>query len=206
VIAEAALAPVHNRRLRSRDRRRQIVRVASDLLALRGVDHVRIPEVAASAGVTRAVVYRFFPSRQALLGAVLEDFRRDLEQRFAERAALLRGARRVTNAIVQSFVMACCDAIDAAGAGGFILLNMDGPDPELASMSRATRAALNQPWLARVANVTRASGPMLSAVSAMAVASSRAVLTLYIERRITREQAVEALARGTRALLAEFRD
>ena len=101
--------------------------------------------------------------------------------------------------------MACCDAIDATGAGGFILLNMDGPDPELAALSRATRDALNRPWLARVANVTRAPAPMLSAVSAMAVSSSRAVLMLYVEKRITREQAGEALTRGTRALLAEFR-
>jgi AcrR family transcriptional regulator len=204
VNAEAALAAGPNRRLRSRDRRRQIVRVARELLAQRGVDHVRMPEVAAGAGVTRAVVYRFFPSRQALLGAVLEEFRRDLEARFAERSTLLRGAR-VTDRVVQSFVMACCDAIDATGAGGFILLNMDGPDPELAALSRATREALNRPWLARVANVTRARAPMLSAVSAMAVSSSRAVLMLYVEKRITRKQAVEALARGTRALLAEFR-
>lgn len=202
--AEAALAAGQSRRLRSRDRQRQIVRVASELLAQRGVDHVRMPEVAALAGVTRAVVYRFFPSRQALLGAVLEEFRRDLEERFSERSALLRGAK-VTDAIVQSFVMACCDAIDATGAGGFILLNMDGPDPELAALSRRTREALNRPWLARVANVTRAQAPMLSAVSAMALASSRAVLMLYVEKRISREQAALALARGTRALLVEFR-
>jgi AcrR family transcriptional regulator len=204
VNAEVALAAAQGRRLRSRDRRRQIVRVASELLAQRGVDRVRMPEVAAEAGVTRAVVYRFFPSRQALLGAVLEEFRRDLEERFAERAALLRGTK-VTDTIVRSFVMACCDAIDANGAGGFILLNMDGPDPELAALSRATRDALNRPWLARVANVTRAAGPMLAAVSAMAVASSRAVLMLYVEKRISREHAARALARGTRALLAEFR-
>jgi hypothetical protein len=91
------------------------------------------------------------------------------------------------------------------GAGGWILLNMDGPDAELAALSRATRVALNEPWIARMANVTRLRGPMLEAVSAMAVAASRAGLTLYLERRITREQSVSAVARGMRALLTEFR-
>lgn len=190
-------------RLRSADRRKQIVRVASELLATRGIDHVRMPEVADAAGVTRAVVYRFFPSRQAILVAVLEEFRRDLEQRYAERAVLLRDPRKLEAALV-AFTEASCDAIDHAGAGGFILLNMDGPDPDIAAFSRATRDALYQPWLTRVANVTGMREPMLAAVSAMTVASSRAALMLYLERRIGREQTVEAVSRGLRALLAEF--
>jgi AcrR family transcriptional regulator len=202
VIAGTAALP--GKRLRSRDRRRQIVQVASNLLAEGGVDHVRMPEVARAAGVTRAVVYRFFPSRQALLAAVLEDFRRDLEERFARAAPLLRGTRAL-DVTVRGFVEACCDSIDAMGAGGWILLDMDGPDAELGALSRATRRALNEPWVARVANVTRLRGPMLEAVSAMAVAASRAGLTLYLERRITREQSVTAVARGMRALLTEFR-
>ncbi len=190
-------------RLRSADRRAQIVRVASELLATHGVDHVRVPEVADAAGVTRAVVYRFFPSRQAILVAVLEEFRRDLEQRYAERTVLLRDPRKLEEAL-RAFTEASCDAIDAAGAGGFILLNMNGPDPDLAAFSRATREALYRPWLTRVANVTGTREPMLAAVSEMTVAASRAVLTLYLERRIDREQAIEAVSRGLRALLAEF--
>lgn len=190
-------------RLRSADRRKQIVRVASDLLAARGVDHVRFPEVAEAAGVTRAVVYRFFPSRQAILIAVLEEFRRDLEQRYAERAVLLRDTRQIAEAL-RAFTEASCDAIDSAGPGGFILLGMDGPDPDTAAFARATREALYRPWLTRVANVTGIREPMLAAVSAMTVASSRAVLTLYIERRLTREQVVESVSRGIRALLDEF--
>jgi hypothetical protein len=81
---------------------------------------------------------------------------------------------------------------------------MDGPDPDTAAFGRATREALYRPWLARVANVTGTREPMLAAVSQMTVASSRAVLTLYQERRLSREQAVEAVSRGLRALLAEF--
>lgn len=190
-------------RLRSADRRKQIIRVASDLLAARGVDHVRFPEVAEAAGVTRAVVYRFFPSRQAILVALLEEFRHDLEQRYAERAVLLRDMRQIGEAL-RAFTEASCDAIDSAGPGGFILLGMDGPDPDTAAFARATRDALYRPWLTRVANVTGIREPMLAAVSQMTVASSRAALTLYLERRLTREQTVDAVTRGIRALLDEF--
>ncbi len=190
-------------RLRSVDRRKQIVRVASELLATRGVDHVRIPDVAEAAGVTRAVVYRFFPSRQAILVAVLEEFRADLERRYAERTALLRDPRKLETAL-RAYVEASCEAIDAVGAGGFVLLNMDGPDPDIAARCRATREALNRPWLGRVAHLTGIEAPMLEAVSQMTVAASRAALTLYHEGKLTREQAATAVSRGLRALLAEF--
>lgn len=201
--APPSAAPKPGTRLRSADRKRQLVRVASELIATRGIDHVRVPDVADAAGVTRAVVYRFFTSRQSILVAVIEEFRRDLEQRFAERAALLRDPRKLEEAL-RAFTEASCDAIDACGAGGFLLLSMEGPDPDTAAYSRATREALYRPWLARVANVTGTREPMLAAVSQMTIASSRAVLTLYLERRVSRDQAVEAISRGMRALLAEF--
>ena len=82
---------------------------------------------------------------------------------------------------------------------------MDGPDPDTAAFARATREALYRPWLTRVANVTGIREPMLAAVSEMTVAASRAVLGLYLERRLTREQTVEAATRAIRALLDEFR-
>ncbi len=194
--------PPVGKRLKSLERRRQIIRVASRLLAERGVDHVRMPEVAEAAGVTRAVVYRFFPSRQALLAAVLEDFRDELEKRFEARKALLRGGN--LDSTIRGFVEALCDAIDDTGAGGFVLLNMDGPDPALATLSKATRVALNEPWLARVAHVTGGGEPLVRVVSEIGLATSRAVLGLYIERRITRDEAVLVLSRAIGALLAEF--
>ncbi len=197
----ASVAP--GKRLKSLDRRRQIVRVASALLAERGVDHVRMPEVAEAAGVTRAVIYRFFPSRKALLAAVLEDFREELERRFGERTDLLRGSD--LDSTIRGFVEALCDAIDDTGAGGFVLLNMDGPEPDLARLSRETRRALNDPWIARVANVTGGDPRIVAVVSEMGLATSRAVLMLYIERKLSRDEAMRVLGRAIRALLAEFR-
>ena len=53
-------------RLWAADRRRSLVVAAARLLVERGADAVRIPDVAAAAGVTRPVVYKHFPNRTAL--------------------------------------------------------------------------------------------------------------------------------------------
>ena len=70
----------HNR-LWAADRRKQLLDVAGRLLAKEGVDGVRIPDVAALAGVTRPVVYKHFSNRQAILVGVLEDFGQTLQER-----------------------------------------------------------------------------------------------------------------------------
>lgn len=192
------------KRLPAAERRVQIVRVASRLLRERGIDSVRMPEVAEAAGVTRAIVYRFFTNRQELLTAILEDFRDEIERRYRERSSLLRDGRPIDVA-VRGFIGATCDAIETTGAGGFVLLNMDGPDPELAELARTMRDAMNRPWLARIANVTTIDRTVVEAISAMSVASSRAVIAMYLDGTISRDQAADVLARGVDALLAEFR-
>ncbi|MCC6644763.1 MAG: TetR/AcrR family transcriptional regulator [Polyangiaceae bacterium] len=198
-----AVKPV-KKRLSPDARRLQIVRVASALVAARGPEGARLSDVAAAAGVTRAVVYRFFPSRAALLLAVLADFEEVLARQFRARAALLRGSRPL-EASVRGFGLATCDALDEAGGGGWLLLYLDGPDPSVAAAARATRARLDGPWLLRVARLTRAGEPTATLVCAMAVASSRAALSLYASGTVSRERALEAMTRGVRALLDEFR-
>ena len=60
-------------RLAPDDRRQQLVETAAAILGSEGVEQVRVPRVADEAGVSRPVVYRFFPNRHALILAVLED-------------------------------------------------------------------------------------------------------------------------------------
>ena len=54
-------------RLSPEERQRQLLRVTSDIIASDGVDNVRITYVVAAAGVTRPVVYKFFPHRNELI-------------------------------------------------------------------------------------------------------------------------------------------
>src|SRR5262245_37060945 len=93
-------------RLPAAERRRDLVRAAAGLLSTRGVDGVQFADVAAAAHVTRPLVYRFFASRSELIIAVLEDFARELTERFG------RGAMRSipgSNAeVARVFVEAVC--------------------------------------------------------------------------------------------------
>jgi TetR/AcrR family transcriptional regulator len=54
------------------DRRTQLLNIALDVFSQKGFDGATTKEIAAAAGVTEAVIFRHFPSKQALYQAVLE--------------------------------------------------------------------------------------------------------------------------------------
>src|SRR5262245_582976 len=86
--ASAASREATRARLAPEARRRQILDAAAAMLADDRTDALEIKELASVVGVTRPVVYRFFPTRQALLEGVIGDFEQELSARF--RDALLR--------------------------------------------------------------------------------------------------------------------
>jgi AcrR family transcriptional regulator len=162
---------------------------------------VQFAEVAAAAGVTRPLVYRFFPSRQALILAVLEDYADDLTGRFA------RGALRSTGSldeITRVFVEAVCDTIEDKGAGPWHLLDSKGPDPEVARLGREIHDRLMDPWRVRFAKRMGMGERESATVARMVVAAGRVVLELWDAGELTREEAVRDTARGISALLEAF--
>jgi AcrR family transcriptional regulator len=197
----AAAGAVRRRRLSPPERRQELLRVAAHLLTTRGVDGLQFAEVAAAAGVTRPLVYRFFPSRQALILAVLEDYAEDLTGRFA------RGALRSSGTldeITRVFVEAVCDTIADKGAGPWHLLDSKGPDPEVARLGREIHDRLMHPWRLRFAKRMGMGERESATVARMVVAAGRAVLELWDAGELTREEAVRDTARGISALLAAF--
>jgi TetR/AcrR family transcriptional regulator len=58
-------------RLPAEDRRRQLIETALDFFARKGFDGTTTKEIAAAAGVTEAIIFRHFPTKQALYTAVL---------------------------------------------------------------------------------------------------------------------------------------
>lgn len=54
------------------DRRSQILEVALNMFSKKGLNGATTKEIAAAAGVTEAIIFRHFPSKQALYQAVLE--------------------------------------------------------------------------------------------------------------------------------------
>jgi AcrR family transcriptional regulator len=60
------------------DRRTQLLDVAAPLMAERGFHGVSIGELGAAAGVSGPALYRHFPNKQAILGALLTDISEQL--------------------------------------------------------------------------------------------------------------------------------
>jgi AcrR family transcriptional regulator len=189
-------------RLEPEERRRQIVGVAAALLARGGLDALQFTELAAAAGVTRPVVYKFFSTREALVQAILDDFEAELASRFraAARTATVGSLAEATRV----FIDAICDAIEAKGAGAWELLGGHGPDAEVARLGRAAQARLMRPWRTSIAAATGASKGEVETVTAMLVAAGRAVLERWYRGEISRAEAARDATRGVSALLAAF--
>src|SRR5262247_2910476 len=59
-------------RMCAEDRRRQIVEVAAELFSLRGFNGTLTKEIADRAGVSPAIIFRHFPSKEAIYSAILD--------------------------------------------------------------------------------------------------------------------------------------
>jgi AcrR family transcriptional regulator len=88
------------RRMGVEERRQQLIGVALELFSARSPDEVSIDEIAAAAGISRPLVYHYFPGKQSLYEAALRRAADELAARFLEPhegpfgARLLRVMRR----------------------------------------------------------------------------------------------------------------
>ncbi|MEU3603478.1 TetR/AcrR family transcriptional regulator [Streptomyces sp. NPDC006798] len=88
------------RRMGVEERRQQLIGVALELFSARSPDEVSIDEIASAAGISRPLVYHYFPGKQSLYEAALRRAADDLARRFEEPyegplgARLLRVMRR----------------------------------------------------------------------------------------------------------------
>ncbi|MET7484680.1 TetR/AcrR family transcriptional regulator [Streptomyces sp. NPDC005538] len=70
------------RRMGVEERRQQLIGVALDLFSRRSPDEVSIDEIAAAAGISRPLVYHYFPGKLSLYEAALQRASDDLAGRF----------------------------------------------------------------------------------------------------------------------------
>lgn len=88
------------RRMGVEERRQQLIGVALELFSRRSPDEVSIDEIASAAGISRPLVYHYFPGKLSLYEAALQRASDDLAGRFLEPqegplgARLLRVMRR----------------------------------------------------------------------------------------------------------------
>ncbi|MER7717181.1 TetR/AcrR family transcriptional regulator [Streptomyces flaveolus] len=81
------------RRMGVEERRQQLIGVALDLFSRRSPDEVSIDEIASAAGISRPLVYHYFPGKLSLYEAALQRASSDLAARFAEPREGPLGAR-----------------------------------------------------------------------------------------------------------------
>ncbi|MEU8590699.1 TetR/AcrR family transcriptional regulator [Streptomyces sp. NPDC048664] len=72
------------RRLGVEERRQQLIGVALELFSQRSPDEVSIDEIASAAGISRPLVYHYFPGKRSLYEAALKRASQDLADRFVE--------------------------------------------------------------------------------------------------------------------------
>src|SRR5690349_21924355 len=72
------------RRMGVDERRQQLIGVALELFSRRSPDEVSIDEIASAAGISRPLVYHYFPGKLSLYEAALRCAAEDLAGRFRE--------------------------------------------------------------------------------------------------------------------------
>lgn len=72
------------RRMGVEERRQQLIDVALELFGHRSPEEVSIDEIAAAAGISRPLVYHYFPGKQSLYEAALRQAADELASRFVE--------------------------------------------------------------------------------------------------------------------------
>lgn len=108
------------RRMGVEERRRQLIDVALHLFSTRSPDEVSLDEIASAAGISRPLVYHYFPGKLSLYEAALQRAADDLAQRFAEPHEGPLGARLLR--VMHRFF----DFVDEHGPG-FSALMRGGP-------------------------------------------------------------------------------
>jgi len=114
------------------ERREQLIGVALDLFSRRSPDDVSIDEIASAAGISRPLVYHYFPGKLSLYEAALQRASDDLAARFVEPRKGPLGARLLR--VMRRYF----DFVDEHGPG-FSALMRGGP----AVGSSTTNALIN---------------------------------------------------------------
>ncbi|GHH74566.1 TetR family transcriptional regulator [Streptomyces sulfonofaciens] len=184
------------RRMGVEERRRQLIGVALDLFCRRSPEDVSIDEIAAAAGISRPLVYHYFPGKLSLYEAALQRAADDLAERFAEPCQGPLGARllRMTGRFF--------DFVDEHGPG-FTALMRGGPagSPATGALAESVRQAAYEQILAHLGTAQPSARLELVVRSWVSLAESTALLWLD-GRRIPRGDLERQLVHGFGALVA----
>jgi AcrR family transcriptional regulator len=185
------MASKTQKRLPPAERRELILESAGQLFGERGYAHTSLDEIAASAGVTKPILYRHFDSKKALYLALLERHRDDLPRFFERVPANLTFEERV-EAILEAWFdyvaehgyawrMLFRDAGGGDEIRAFRLANYDRARDVLANFIR-TQKGISKRQVEPLAEFLRAGGAGLALWSLDHPEVSRATLVATARR------------------------
>jgi AcrR family transcriptional regulator len=132
--------PVKKRTRRPPDeRRREILDVARTILSKRGYQSSSLADIAASVGIVEGTIYKYFPTKRALLVAVLRDFYEPRLVEVARELGQIRGAENRLRFVITGHLRVLCSDTGLCR----IVLRELRPDPAL---HRAAIVALNEDY------------------------------------------------------------
>lgn len=123
------------RRERARARPAEILDAARDLFSRKGFEAARMDEVAAAAGVTKPAVYRYFPGKDRLIEALMEE---DLAIPWRRLAAWIEAHEGPIETMVEGFAERVTQMQSRGLTRGYLILALDesGRRPEIAAFIR----------------------------------------------------------------------
>lgn len=132
------------------NRRQTLIQVAGQLFHERAFDAVTVEMIGAEAGISGPAVYRHFPSKQALLIAVLEDPLQELLTNARKVAAEVTDPREALEAMVDFHIARVLE--NAASTLVFFKNEHNVPDEERHRMRRLMRLYAEE-WIGLVARL-----------------------------------------------------
>ncbi|MBK3521326.1 MULTISPECIES: TetR/AcrR family transcriptional regulator [Streptomyces] len=185
------------RRMGVEERRQQLIGVALELFSQRSPDEVSIDEIATAAGISRPLVYHYFPGKLSLYEAALKRASEDLASRFDEPHEGPLGAR-LLRVMGRYF-----DFVDEHGPG-FSALLRGGPavgSSATNALIDAVRQAAYDQILSHL-GVTEAS-PRLELVVRSWISLAESTALIWLEgRRVPRAELEVQLVHDFAALAA----
>jgi len=185
-------------------RKRQLTRVASNLIEIEGVGSVQIERVAELAGCSRPLVYRYFHGRDDLFAAVLDDFGTSLNEVLGPDVqskgweALSLGSAGGAPAL--QLLSAMWDCISLCGMGGWVLRSTADLDPNLRQRLRVSFDRFDRQWIAPMT-----AGGLSELQAALIFRAASAIVTELLRRwragTLDRAEAIELGVRHTLYLI-----
>ncbi|POX54809.1 TetR family transcriptional regulator [Streptomyces sp. Ru71] len=185
------------RRMGVEERRQQLIGVALDLFSRRSPDEVSIDEIASAAGISRPLVYHYFPGKLSLYEAALQRASDELAARFVEPHEGPLGARLLR--VMARFF----DFVDDHGPG-FSALMRGGPAVGSSTTNALIDSVRQAAYVQILAHLGVEEPPArleLVIRSWISLAESTALIWLD-GRRIPREELQTQLVHDFAALLA----